>query len=320
MDMPVSLKDATEALLEGSDMKVLRKVSSRISEKYRDDAGKGSNHLTSEDEIKVYSVVRMPATYGSVCDVLGYVTEYLNDDIDTVTDIGAGSGAATWACNEMLALSAVNCLEYEEQMIEVGKALMDHDQALSDKVTWKKFDLTSGDAIPAADLVISSYVINELPEAAREQAVKKMWDAAGKVMVIIEPGTPAGYSVISGIRAQILDMGGHIIAPCPHESACRIGKDDWCHFTCRVQRSRLHKLLKDADVPYEDEKYSYIAFTKEDKGRASCRVLRHPEINKGFVKLNVCTADANSEITITKKDKELFKQARKSKQGDSIDY
>ena len=139
-------------------------------------------------------------------------------------------------------------------------------------------------------------------------------------MVIIEPGTPSGYSVISKIREQVLKTGGHIIAPCPHEGDCRLAEDDWCHFTCRVQRSRLHKLLKDADVPYEDEKYSYIAFAKEDTGRASCRVLRHPEINKGFIKLSVCTADENSEITITKKDKELYKQARKSKQGDSLDY
>ena len=318
--MPLSLKDATESLLEGSDMKVLRRVSSRISEKYKDAAGKGSNHLSTEDEIKVYSVVRMPATYGSVCDVLGYVTEYLKDNIDTVTDIGAGSGAAAWACNEMLAPSKVNCLEYEDSMMKVGKTLMSHDQTLSDIVTWKKFDLTSEDEIPSGDLVISSYVINELPENARAQAVEKMWNAAGKVMVIIEPGTPAGYSVISEIRDQVLKAGGHIIAPCPHEGDCRLTEDDWCHFTCRVQRSRLHKLLKDADVPYEDEKYSFIAFSKEDTGRAACRILRHPEINKGFIRLSVCTSDDNSEITVTKKDKELFKQARKSKQGDSLDY
>jgi ribosomal protein RSM22 (predicted rRNA methylase) len=261
----------------------------------------------------------MPATYGAVSDALSYIREYFKDEIDTVTDIGAGSGAATWACRELLSPSAINCLEYEDQMIRIGKALMEEDAKLKDITFWQKFDLLSDGTITHSDMIISSYVINELPSDKRAQAIEKMWDAAGKMMVIIEPGTKAGFSVISDIREQILNKGGHIIAPCPHGDTCRLPEDDWCHFTCRVQRSKLHKQIKDAAVPYEDEKYSFIAFSKEPVTPCNCRILRHPEINKGFIRLSVCTDEANEEITVTKKDKDLFKQARKAKQGDTLD-
>lgn len=320
MDMPFALKEATEKLIEGTDIKVLRRVSDRITEKYMQKASQGGNHLTSEDEVKVYSVVRMPATYGAVADALNYVREIFRDDIDTVTDVGAGSGSASWACHEIFSPAKITCLEYEEQMIDIGRMLMDEDPDLSGITTWRQFDLLSGEEVPASDLVISSYVINELPEGKRLTAIDKMWKAAGKMMVIIEPGTMAGSSVISNIRDHILEAGGHMIAPCPHEGRCRIGEGDWCHFACRVMRSRMHKIIKDASVPYEDEKYSFIAFSKTPVKPCTCRVLRHPEINKGFIRLNICTASSNEEITVTKKDKGLFKQARKAKQGDSLDH
>ena len=41
-------------------------------------------------------------------------------------------------------------------------------------------------------------------------------------------------------------------------------------------------------------------------------------IYSGFIKLKVCDKDEIKEITITKKDKEKFKIARKSGAGDLI--
>ena len=86
----------------------------------------------------------------------------------------------------------------------------------------------------------------------------------------------------------------------------------------RVDRRRIHKLIKEADVPYEDEKFSYIAIVRDGMTSDGMRVLRHPDIRKGNIGLRVCDSQGIKNITITKKAGELFKKARKSSAGDVI--
>ena len=99
---------------------------------------------------------------------------------------------------------------------------------------------------------------------------------------------------------------------------CPLSSNDWCHFSTRVARSKLHKVLKGGDAPYEDEKYSYIAFSKSPCNRCKNRILRHPQIISGHITLEVCSKDGLNTIKVTKKDKELFKVARKAKVGDEF--
>jgi ribosomal protein RSM22 (predicted rRNA methylase) len=52
------------------------------------------------------------------------------------------------------------------------------------------------------------------------ETVKKLWDATKMMFLIIEPGTPVGFSNLAEIRQVMLKWGAHIAAPCPHESDC----------------------------------------------------------------------------------------------------
>ena len=113
-------------------------------------------------------------------------------------------------------------------------------------------------------------------------------------------------------------MGAHLAAPCPGGMACPIVGDDWCCFTVRVQRSRLHRLLKEGDAPYEDEKFTYLAFTREPARPAPARVLRHPQIAKARIGLSLCTADGLPERTVTKQERDAFRVARKLSAGDAF--
>jgi ribosomal protein RSM22 (predicted rRNA methylase) len=115
---------------------------------------------------------------------------------------------------------------------------------------------------PSADLVIASYVINELNDAARTKLVAAMWAKTNDTLVIVEPGTPAGYQRILDARAWAIEAGAHVIAPCPHDNVCPLTKPDWCHFSQRLQRSQVHKQLKSAELPYEDEKFIYVALSR----------------------------------------------------------
>ncbi len=318
MDLPIELREAIENTVSGRTPAELKKAVSAISDRYRNDSGKGKKLVAVSSDADVYAVFRFPATFAAAYDSLSYALEFYDGDIKTVIDVGAGSGAATWASYMKLSPSGIRCLEREPSMRKTGEKLLDAAPSLKEIVTYENFDLLKDDISGKADLVMSSYVLNELEIDAAVKSAVKMWEATEGLMLIIEPGTPAGFAVIRRIREEILKLGGNIVAPCPHEGECRIAADDWCHFTCRVQRSKLHKLVKEGDAPYEDEKYAYIAFSRTPAKKASMRVLRHPYITKGQIELQVCTEGENKAVTVRKRDGELFKKARKCKQGDSL--
>ncbi|MBO4494700.1 MAG: hypothetical protein J5752_02455 [Clostridiales bacterium] len=330
MELPLSLRNAIEETLSGEKPDVLKKVSRQITERYKNESGQGKVLVSQDLEARVYAAVRMPATFGAVCDALSYAKELVDEASDagdsggaatirTVYDVGAGSGSATWAAEEIFAPERICCFEREAAMRKIGADLMKEEPELAAKTEWSAFDLEK-DAFPGtADLVMTSYVLNELSSPAREAVVGKLWTAADKLLVIVEPGTKEGFAVVREIRKQVLAMGGNLVAPCPHDGPCRLASDDWCHFSCRVARSKLHKQLKDADVPYEDEKYAYVAFSKMPVQKASARVLRHPVISKGQIELSLCTRDENKNAVIRKRDGAAFKVAKKCKMGDRFE-
>ena len=308
MNLPLDLKLQLELLLDGYSLKELKNIASSIIEQYKNGSEKGNDLINSELASKVYAVYRLPATYSAFSDALKHTVELYNENIDSVIDIGAGSGAASLAVSHLLpSIKKYTLLERNKYMMEIGKSLHNFD--------YINYDLSKDNLDINADLVISNYVLNELDQNNRINAINKMWNMTNKMMVIVEPGTPEGFQIIREIRDYIISIGGYIVSPCPHMNVCL---NPWCHFSTRVSRSKLHKDLKGGDAPYEDEKYCYIAFSKNEITPCKQRILRHPQINPGFVELEVCTKEGTKQIKYSKKDKEKFKAARKSNAGDQI--
>lgn len=318
MELPIELKLAMENQLVGIKHNDMVEDAKTLSKKYRTESGHGKRLLTESKEAVVYSVVRMPATYGAVYSALNYTLNLIDYNIKSLLDVGAGTGAASWAADSLIDLHSVVCLERESAMREIGQKMMSQGTEILKKAKWIEYDLTKDDIPEKADLVIASYVLNELDDNERIKAANKLWNAANKIALIIEPGTPVGYSNLKKIREYLLSKGAHVVAPCPHENSCPLEKEDWCHFTCRVQRSKLHRQLKEGEAPYEDEKFAYIAVSHEKCGNAKARILRHPIIAKGRVTLDVCTEDGVKKVNIFKRDGTLYKEARKSQCGDEI--
>ena len=320
MEIPIELRNLIESELEKSSLKDLQKNAENISLKYREKSGKGERLVTENIEALSYSAVRMPATYSAVYTALKKVEEIYNTKIETVLDVGAGTGAGSWAINSVLDVNQIICLEREDAMRNLGEFFMKNsDDIILQNAKWEKFDLLISEIDYKADLVICSYVLNELSESNRMLALNKLWKATNKVLLIIEPGTPVGFGEIKIIRKKLMEYGGSIIAPCPNINECPMAENDWCHATCRVSITKIHKLLKNGDVPYEDEKFSYIAVSKEAFEKEDfSRVLRHPKIESGKITLQVCSKDGIGEKVVTKKDKDLFKVARKASCGDAF--
>jgi ribosomal protein RSM22 (predicted rRNA methylase) len=131
-------------------------------------------------------------------------------------------------------------------------------------------------------------------------------------LILVEPGTPRGFSCIRNARDQILSLGGTILAPCPHGLACPLKANDWCHFSVRIPRSRLHRYLKAGSLGYEDEKYSYLIASKKPFSLPRpCRILRHPQKQSGHVRLSLCTSSGSAEeTTVTRSNQEFYRKAR----------
>ena len=316
MDIPKGLKDSINRLLSENKASNIIENAQTISNRYRKNDGKGKRLLTNESEAVSYVISRMPATYAAVYSVFKQILANYNEKMTSLLDVGAGTGAGTWAVNEIENMSQITCLEIEKSMSNIGKKLM-KNTAL-DNVQWKSYDILQDEIVEKADIVLTSYMINELSEQEREKAVLKLWQATDKLMVVIEPGTPEGFKNILNIRNLIKEQGGYIVAPCCCNDGCPIKENDWCAFYARVARSSIHRQAKGGNLGYEDEKFSYIAFSKMPVEITGERILRHPQINSGFVKVKLCTADGIQEKTYSKKDGEIYKKIKKLDAGEKI--
>lgn len=315
-DLPAYLTATLAARLQGVSRTDAAQRSDTISKTYR--SGGGSTTIRTESDALAYALARMPATYAAVIASLNAMQETRPDFAPTsLLDCGAGPGTATWACAE-----AFETLE-TFALLDANPALRALAMDLA-RENEREIAYTLGDApakiadAPSADLVIASYVINELSDTARAKLVAAMWAKTNDTLVIVEPGTPAGYARVLDARAQLITVGAHVIAPCPHDEACPLVKPDWCHFSQRLQRSRVHKQLKSAELPYEDEKFIYLAVAREPVTLRPSRVLTQPATTKIAITAKLCTARGVIAAVAPKRDKARYSKFRKLDWGDAV--
>ena len=321
MELPAELARGIAEKTEAADREQLIRAAREVSLRYRERTGQGERLLTEDMEALAYAAARMPATYGAVRRALEEAIGRLPlpERPLKVLDVGAGVGAGAWAAAEVCPIERICCLERERAMRELGAALAHESERKALQASrWQEFDLVRDELPQGADMVLVSYVLGELADQDRAQALEKCWSAAGSLLLIVEPGTPTGAAHIRQMREALHRLGAHRIAPCPGEGECPLPETDWCHFTCRVARTRLHKALKGGEAPYEDEKFSYLAVSRIPGTPCWARVLRHPVIEAGRISVKLCTRQGTQERIFRKKDA-LFKWARKASAGDGLE-
>ncbi len=181
----------------------------------------------------------------------------------------------------------------------------------------RQASLASIDGI-SADLVVASYCLAELPAAGLDAASDALWRASNGMLAIVEPGTPAGFSRIEQARRRLIAKGAVPLAPCPHAGPCPMSGGDWCHFSVRLSRSRAHMHAKQAGVPYEDEKFSYLVLTRGAEPSRGARVLAKPRAGKPGIDFKLCTAAGLEHLRIARRDAVQYKRHRKADWGDLI--
>ena len=314
--LPGFVSGALHAKLENVSRTDLKARAQRMSDSYR--GGGTSAVIRSDLDALAYAIVRMPATYVAVRAALAQTAQIVPDfGPRTLLDVGAGPGTATWAaCDAWPSLERATLIDDNPHLLALAQAM----QASLDISAQRSAMAAALPDAASADVVLASYVLTELPDASLRATLDRLWDKAERLLVIVEPGTPDEFKRILACRDALIARGAQIVAPCSHEGGCPLADGPrWCHFSARVPRSRDHLLVKDANVPFEDEKFSYLVagkgFPPLDRGR---RILATPKVDKSAVTLIVCTPDVPEQRRVARGDKDAYRAAKRLDWGDAI--
>jgi ribosomal protein RSM22 (predicted rRNA methylase) len=262
-----------------------------------------------------YLITRMPATYGASMKVFELISRLLPDySPKTLWDLGAGPGTASWAAlNTFSSLEKIKLIEREKEIVDLGKKICSLDSRWGQS-EWLQSSLEQVRMTEPVDLAVFSYV---LAESFHLETLSYLFHA--EVTIVIEPGTPKGFERIRTLRTYLLKNNFNILAPCSHAQNCPMADPDWCHFYARIERSRLHRLLKNGSMGYEDEKFCYLVFSKNLKSSFSAIMIAPPEKRHGYLEAKVCSSNGCLETCkILKKDKKRYEEARKLDWGDFL--
>ncbi len=322
MDLPADLRVALSNELATTPQKSVAAAVAQLSARYRNVSAVGETFLRKPTDALAYAAYRLPATFAAIFATLAEVRKRLPYwQPRTLLDAGAGPGTAMWAASEIWSsLQSCTLLEREAAMISLGKQLSNHAHSVAVRqAEWRRIDLLSSWESAPHDLVLTSYVLGELPPNQQGVLLSKLWSLTTDTLVIIEPGTPLGFSHIRSARQYLLSAGAHVLAPCPHELACPLADNNWCHFAQRISRTQMHRQVKRGDLPYEDEKFSYVAVSRSQGLPITGRILRHPQIRTGHIHLELCTPYGLKSSTISRKDRPAFRQVRDMHWGSSFE-
>lgn len=318
MELPFPLKAAIERLVADRSQAELRRAGETLSKRYRAETRDGRLHLSDDLTAQAYAAARMPATYAAIRECLAQISAARPDlSPRGLLDVGAGPGTALWAAQDAFGIEEALLLEASDPIRRVGERLWEGVFDFAPR--YEAVDAVKGlGGAPSADLVTLAYVLDEVDPGHVPRLVDDLWAATRQLLLIVEPGTPAGWRRILQVRRRLIVAGGHLVAPCPHALDCPVVEPDWCHFARRLPRSKLHRQIKGGEAPFEDEKFAYVAVARSSGELPQARVLTSPREASGRVALKLCRDDGSlAEHLVTRRDGADYKRAKRRGWGDS---
>ena len=310
--MTPELQHAVQAVLARA-VGSLRPGSERLTSRYR-----GGGTSAGIDH-PAYLAARLPATYAAVFRVLSELhVRRPHFAPESLLDVGAGPGTASWAAQALWpGLAAITMTDNDKAFLALARRLAGMGPGPLATARFIERSMTA--ELPTANLVIAAYALAEVADHQQGVALASLCRAADGVLVLVEPGTPAGFQRLRRARQWLLAEGGIAVAPCTHYGACPLVGNDWCHFSVRLARSRAHMHAKRATTPFEDEKYAYLIMAREGAASGGGRVLAPPEHSKAGVTLKLCTPAGLESRRIASRDRLAYKAHSKTGWGERID-
>ena len=314
-ELSTAIADLNAEIPRGDLAGTVAELSSQYREKTRSRPQLTTMHRAA------YLAARLPATYAVIARVIREAQLRIPGlCVESMLDLGAGPGTAMWAAAEQFPdLARIVLIEDSAGWIEMGRRLSSiSGNSLIRNAEWRQGSVTREFSPESFDFVIASYLMNEIPLQDRSRVALAAWQRTKKLLVIIEPGTPEGFANIRSLRQALIAAAACISAPCPHANDCPVAAGDWCHFSERLERTSEHRKAKRAELGYEDEKYSYLIFSREPVALPAARILRHPRRHAGHAEFELCTPEGLKRETISRKQGERYKTAKKAEWGETL--
>ncbi len=286
------------------NIKELQLSRKNLTDRYKN---KHKTDLLNPTERNVYVQSRMPATQ-AVCEkVFSQIKK--NGNITSILDLGCGSGSATYTALKIFpSLSTIHLIDQHNY----------YEYDLSQPYQFFKQNFKDLNFSQSYDLIVASYAINECDDKLVENLLHYAWKYTNNYLVIIEPGTPYGYSSFLKARQHLIDQGAFLMAPCPHECSCPLVNPDWCHFKIRLHRSKIHQQIKQGTKSFEDESYIFGIFSKQQEQKTINRIIKKPIKKSGHILFDLCTRDGLKNEIVSRKDKIRYIKAKKLEWGDEF--
>ena len=321
-DLPADLRRDLEALAEGKSRNAMAERAAALSQLYR--AGRRTaDAIGSADDALAYALVRMPATYAAATAVLTALAESWPDFApDTLQDIGAGPGTATFAAaRQFPALRHIHMIDADPHLRGLAQALL----RASASAALRGASYEAGEIAAArrggepADLVIASYVVGELAPGRLTDMADALWSRTGGALVVIEPTSPPDLLHLErtrppGSRAPTSRRLARTIAPA--RSSRRTGATSRSASAVRaiIARSRARRCR--SRTRNSPTWRSPVIRVRARRPGAGWRIHAW---TKGALSAKLCTDDGIVTEVTGRRDRDAYRLRTRWRWGDAVD-
>jgi ribosomal protein RSM22 (predicted rRNA methylase) len=323
--LPDALRDGiAQALARVPEVRWI-KAAQALSERYRSPRTTAAPLASGPDDALGYAALIMPAAYAQLRGAIAATAARAPGwSPATILDIGSGPGTALWAAAEQWpTLQHAVAWEREPALIALGKTLATNSPSPAVRAArWERHDLAVervAAADNAFDLLVLGHVLNELGAEDQARTVAEAWRQTAGVLLIVEPGTPAGFAVVRAARDALLADGGHTLAPCAHDAPCPLA-DDWCHFPQRIWRPEFQRRARGAPSPWEESKFAYAAIACFPTQQPIWgRIIREPTSNKAYAEATISSRTGIVRQRALKRHREEYRRVQNLTWGETLD-
>lgn len=326
-NLPSNIENVIQNLLEQQETSEWVQKAAKLHETYVSrDKPHGRIVLKSHDDALAYIAMRSPATYAQIFHVLTAAKEVLPSwNPKTLLDLGSAQGTGIWAANEVWpSIDEVTAVDQQEDFLLLGKKI-EKESDLNLDIKWQHRDLREGvNNTKTYDVVLIANVLNELSPKAADKLIGHAIDACNGILVIIEPGTPFGSSIVENASRK-LSNAGKLLAPYINNSFVST-ENYYLHFPQRFIRPdfqrRIRQVMRNSNLmasDWEETKMSYTVISKLPlEKKIWGRVVGPIKQQKGFVEVPILTENAIETVKVLKRHAQQYNIAKDASWGQAI--